>query len=517
VGAARRVAGGARHRRAPRAGAARGQGLRLSTLATPRARPAPAAARAPGRAAAPYAACSLASAAVGIAAVALFTRLLPPAGYGTYAVVAAAAMLGQTALFQWLQTSVLRLVPATAPGGLVALDGAVRRGSRAAAGAAVLVALVVLAALPRREAPTVALGLLVLLARGRVGIAQNWNRALGRPWRYAAVEALNGPGMLLLAVAALRVRPGDVRAVLLAAAGAAAVSALLVPSGPPQAAPDRAAAPARVAELWSYGMPLSLVSLASCVLAASDRLLVAGLLGPAAAGAYAVASVVADRSIGVLLMAVAVATKPMVFAAWERGGAPAAHGLLARVAAWLMALGSPASALLVFAPRPVAGLLAGPGLAPGAAAVLPWVGAGALLSALVALHFGLAFQVARRTPAMVAAIAPAAVLNLAANLVLLPRYGVMAAAWTTLGGYALALAATLLLGRRHFAVPFPWPDAARTLLACVPLAVVARGAPAAGGLAPAAWLAAAGAAYLLAALVLDVAGVRRWTLAALTR
>ncbi|HEX8391154.1 MAG TPA: polysaccharide biosynthesis C-terminal domain-containing protein, partial [Longimicrobium sp.] len=305
----------------------------------------------------------------------------------------------------------------------------------------------------------------------------------------------------------LALRPGDARVPLLAMAAAALASLALAPRVPraPAAAPG---APVRVAELWAYGMPMSVAALASYVLAASDRLIVATLLGPAAAGAYAVASVIADRSIGVLLTSVASATKPMVFAAWERGGAGEARALLERVAGWMMALAFPAATLLVCAPAAVARVLAGPALAPTAARVLPWAGAGALVSGLLALHFGLAFQITRRTRQMVLAIAPAAALNVAANLVLIPRYGVMAAAWTTLGGWMVALAAALWLGRRHFVVPFPLRHAARAAAACVPMALFARSmAPhTVGG--TAALLAGAGAVYAAAALALNVAGAR---------
>ncbi|HET7464270.1 MAG TPA: lipopolysaccharide biosynthesis protein [Longimicrobium sp.] len=464
--------------------------------------------------------CNLVSAGVGIAGVMLLSRLLPPAEYGVYAVTLSSATLAQMGLFLWLQTSVLRFAPA-APGadGLARLRAAVGRGYLAAAAAALFAGVaLVLAGAPRARGAAAA-GVLLLLTRGWVGIVQNWNRATGRAWRFAAIEAVNGVGMLSLAVAGLAARPGDALVPLLAVSAAALASLAVAPRVPgatPLAAPP-AAPGVGVGALWAYGMPLSLSAVALYVLAASDRLVVAALLGPAAAGAYAVGSVIADRSIGVVLTAVAAATKPMVFAAYERSGPEGARALLERVAGWMMALGFPAATLLVCAPGVVAGVLAGPALAPVAARVLPWVGAGALLAALLGLHFALAFQITRRTGDMVRAVAPAAALNLGANLVLLPRYGVIAAAWTTLGGYAVALATAVWLGRRHFAVPFPARHAARAAAACVPMALfVARVPPAAAGGA-AGVLAGAAALYACAALALDAGGVRAAVRGALTR
>ncbi|HET7231801.1 MAG TPA: lipopolysaccharide biosynthesis protein [Longimicrobium sp.] len=472
----------------------------------------------PGATALPYALCNLLSALLGMASVVVFTRLLPPAGYGTYAVTLSAAALGQTGLFLWLQSSVLRFAPAAANAdGLAWLRAAVGRGYLAASAAALAVWAVLAAFAVPGSRGAAAAGVLVLLTRSWVGIVQNWNRATGRAWRFAAIEAVNGVGMLALAVAGLALRPGDARVPLLAMAAAALASLALAPRVPRADRPSNPGRAVRVAELWAYGMPLSVAALASYVLAASDRLIVAALLGPAAAGAYAVAAVIADRSITVLLTSVAAATKPMVFAEYERGGAEGARALLGRVAGWMMALGFPAATLLMCAPGAVAGVLAGAEMAPQAARVLPWVGAGALLSGFLALHFGLAFQIARRTRTLVLAVAPAAALNVGANLLLLPRYGVIAAAWTTLGGYVVALATALWLGRRHFVVPFPAGHAARTLAACVPLALLARAVPPHGGMMAVALLAGAGAVYACAALALDVAGARTAALAALRR
>ena len=74
-------------------------------------------------------------------------------------------------------------------------------------------------------------------------------------------------------------------------------------------------------DMWRYGAPLMLVSLAFVILAASDRLLITGILGPAAAGEYSAAFGVASRALGVLLLPIALATKPQVFIAFKRRGA----------------------------------------------------------------------------------------------------------------------------------------------------------------------------------------------------
>lgn len=469
--------------------------------------------RVPARVVAIYGMTNIVSAALGVALLAVLTRLLSPAGYGVYAVVGSAVAVGQTTGFHWLQTAVLRYRsgPLDAAG-RARLGASARLGYLRAAAVAALVwvAAALLGARVVRVGPGVALAaLLLLLARAWLGVVQGWNRASERPWRFVTVEAASGLGTLAIATLGLRARPGDPLVPLLAAAGAALLAAVLSPELV-RPVPGVAPAPApRVAELWAYGAPLSVVALASIVLAVSDRLLLAAMHGAAAAGAYAASAAVAERAVGLPLTAIALATKPLVFGASARHGAESAGTLLAHIAAWLMAAGFPVTTLLVAAPEPVASLLVGGGMAPDAAAALPWLASGALLAAFTSVYFALAFQVTRRTTGMVVALVPAAVLNVAANLLLLPRYGAIAAAWTTFGSQAVAAALALGLGRRLFRVPLPARDAARTALACVPLALVVRAGRGSTGGSAVVLLAAAAAVYLLSAFALDVGGVRR--------
>ena len=318
-------------------------------------------------------------------------------------------------------------------------------------------------------------GLALLVLRGWLSLVQAWNRAEGRPWAFFILEAVQAFGALILAVAALAFAPGAPEAAVWAAAAACALAAALSPAL--LLAPIRTdCTSALLRDLFSYGAPLALVFFAGAALAVSDRLIVAVHLGAAAAGAYAVAFSIADRAINLVVLPVPVATKPELFAAWERGGEAAARPVLERTARWLIVLGFPAATILAFAPEPIARFLAGGGLAEDAARMIPWLAVGSLLSALLAHHFSTAFQLTRRTHWMLAAIGVPAVLNIAANLVLVPRYGIAAAGWTTVGGYALAVALAIAIGRRQVRVPFPLRTAGFTLLACVPLAALLRAA-----------------------------------------
>lgn len=89
------------------------------------------------------------------------------------------------------------------------------------------------------------------------------------------------------------------------------------------------------------------------ILAASDRLLIASLIGPAAAGAYSAASSIAERAISLLLLPIAFAIKPQIFIEYNRGGAEPLRRLMKRQSGWLMAAGLPIATLLRIRWRPL--------------------------------------------------------------------------------------------------------------------------------------------------------------------
>lgn len=250
------------------------------------------------------------------------------------------------------------------------------------------------------------------------------------------------------------------------------------------------------------------------ILAASDRLLIASLIGPAAAGAYSAASSIAERAISLLLLPIAFAIKPQIFIEYNRGGAEPLRRLMKRQSGWLMAAGLPIATLLVCAPDTLASIVVGAQLADMTAEVLPWTGIAALLSCFMSLHFGLAFQIASRTKGMFFAVAPAVALNVVANILLLPVFGVVAAGWSTVAGYSIALLLTIRFGNRHLRVPLSVSDMLRTAAACTLLAAFLQLEFSHSMVGVVSMLGGAALVYVAAALAFNAAGSRvillRW-------
>jgi O-antigen/teichoic acid export membrane protein len=102
-----------------------------------------------------------------------------------------------------------------------------------------------------------------------------------------------------------------------------------------------------------------------------------------------------------------------------------------------------------------------------------------------------------------------AVANIALNLVLIPRFGVIGAAWATAGSYGFGALASFVLARRTGQLPVPWEALAKCGLATAAMAAAVVLTPVSGGVVELFTKAAVGAVvYGLIAWGVDAAGVR---------
>jgi O-antigen/teichoic acid export membrane protein len=245
------------------------------------------------------------------------------------------------------------------------------------------------------------------------------------------------------------------------------------------------------------------------ILATSDRLLVQHYLDSAAVGVYSVPYSMADRTLNSLFMGVTLAAFPLTMVKMEREGPEAARRQLYQTGSLLLAVALPACAGFIAANDCIAHVLFGPQFRDPAAKIMPWIVGASLLGGLQKHFFDHAFHVARRSDMFLWSMSPAVVLNIGMNVVLLPRIGVMAAAYSTLAGYAVSLAGSIVVGRRVFRIDFPFRPAARIVAATGLMVLVLKAfrfPPNLWGLI--ALVSLGTVAYGLAAIVLDAAGIR---------
>ena len=415
---------------------------------------------------------------VGLVAVGIYTRLVPPEEFGLFVLALSVVSFGNRTLFQWLRVAVVRFAPKHADprSALVATAGVafialVVLGTAVGAGV-----WTVLAGHP--VGSLVPVGVAGLCALGWFELCLEFLRARGQAVSYAAASVLRA--VLTLGLSwFLAVRGHGSQGLLLGVAAGWVVAPLpfirrIRPRGR-TAPPD----PRLLRGLFRYGAPLTLAFLLDGVVIASDRLLVGWLRGVDAAGLYGVAADLTMNALLMLMQPVHLAAMPLIVHALEARGERAARDELLDNLRVLLALGLPAAVGLAMLAGNVAHVVLGAEYRVAAVALLPLVAAATLLSGLRAYYVDLSFQLGQRTEMLIRVAAAAATIMVAANLILIPRLGAVGAAWSAVGTHGVALALSWRLSRRVFPLPLPGFDVLRiggpTLVMTVPLWGLAAG------------------------------------------
>lgn len=258
-----------------------------------------------------------------------------------------------------------------------------------------------------------------------------------------------------------------------------------------------------------FGLPLLPHTLAGWVLNVSDRWLLGLLLGLAVADALAAVGVYSlgyqlGYAVGLAAISFNAAWLPFLY---RVGDGPSGTAVLRESTTLVVAgFAALAAAVAILAPDLVA-LIAPPEWSPAADVTVVVAFSSAVSAA--GLMFASGLYLARATRIMPVLTLAAAALNLACNVILIPRIGIMGAAWATLAAYAALAVTTAIAAERRHPVGIDLPRlgavAAVTIGATLLSRVEMAGAPLPG----LAWHVAALAGVLLATVVIARAPLGR--------
>ena len=457
---------------------------------------------------------------VGFLAIVLFTRLLSPEDFGRYALAFSVMTLAHVAVFSWLEAAMARFWAAQAPG--AATQGhfaSLYRTAFALSAGFLAVTALSMWIWPGDGLFRIALaaGLAGVPARSLVKLGQERFRAAGEVGKAAGLDIAVTIGGLVIGVGFALAGWGGAAPLL--GIGLAPLAALpFVLPGELRQARGGGFEPARVRGYALYGYPIAASLALTVVLSSTDRFLLAAFLDEAAVGAYHAGYSIANRTLDVLFLWLGSAGQPALIMALERGGAERLQAAAREQLSTFLLIGLPAAAGVALVARPLAEVLIGEELRVAAAGITPWIALSALLYGLTAYYFGQAFTLGKKTRLLLIAMAIPAGLNVVLNLILVPRYGLMGAAWATAASFALGLLATQVIGRRVLPLPIPWDSLIRCGVATGAMALVVARLPAIGGFAELMLDATVGGiVYAVVALTLNAAGVRDVAMRLLTR
>jgi Membrane protein involved in the export of O-antigen and teichoic acid len=197
-------------------------------------------------------------------------------------------------------------------------------------------------------------------------------------------------------------------------------------------------------DLLAYGLPLVPVSLAYWIFVSSDRVVLGKLSSLEQVGLYTVASNLAG-ALSVLQAALAMAWSPHALRLFERSPeeASAMYGRMLNYV--LLGFGIVAVGLSAFAHELVV-MMATPAFLAASLAIAP-LALGIVAQATTQVT-ALGISLRKKTGYLALYAWLAALLNLGLNLLLIPRWGMVAAAWTTAAAYVLLTLAYFATSQR---------------------------------------------------------------------
>lgn len=393
------------------------------------------------------------------ASLVVFTHLLSPAEYGVYALVLTSVALLKVGCFGWLDLSLTRLYMAAFddPRSLLCTVLSLFLAIAAATGC---LGLLVVAAWPDPASVSVVLiAIPALWAHAWFELNLKFYQSKLLPARYGFMLATRSVVTLVLGYWLVRQGAGyyGPLAGFLAGSLLAGLSAF--------AADWRSIRPrlerSHVMALAEFGAPLTLVAGLAILTEAAEKFMILQFLGRASLGAFSAAHELTSQSLLLLMMSVNLAGGPLVMRAYETGGDRAADGQIRHNGSMLLAIALPATLGIALLSHNLAYTLLGAAFREDAAALLPWIACAALLTGMRSYFFNLAFQVKKKLKPMMLNSAVSTVATMIFGLLLIPRFGVLGAAWSVLAASAIALTVSICFGRRHMPMNLDWKQVSR--------------------------------------------------------
>ncbi len=220
-------------------------------------------------------------------------------------------------------------------------------------------------------------------------------------------------------------------------------------------------------EFATFGFPGLAATLGTWILMFSDRYFIEFFGGHIDVGLYSMAYTIADRSIGLLVSSMIMATGPILTNTWESDRRAETPFLLAQLTRFAVIVLVPMVAVISMLSKRILVILATQEYSE-AFLVIPWVSMGAALYGLSLLAYT-GLNLAKKMNRMAFNYLFAGLINVVLNVLFIPAFGYVAAAVTTTVSYLLLLIFNAKTSSVYVHWSFPWKTFARSLFSALPL------------------------------------------------
>lgn len=401
--------------------------------------------------------------AINVIALAAYTRLLTPEGYGHYAIALSITVFIYSTLFQWINLSLSRFFP-TLSNTTYFLRSIILIFFCLVVFTAI-VSMVIIAAIPDYELRIfIVICTIFLWAYAWFELTLELVRCRLSPLRYGIISIIKALLTLCISLAlviygtqACSILLGNIIAILI-------VSCLFFWKDWENLWKEQKNT-AIIKELIYYGIPLIPTTSLTVVVMSTDRLLLGWFLGSREAGLYSTSYDLTASTMILLLMAVSLAGYPFLTRTLEHEDSRKTYIQLNNYLHLLLAIGVPTAAGFALLAGNISSAMLGQEFVATATELIPWISLIGLITGLKTYYFDLSFQLGKNTKKLIWVSFFQAAISIGLNLLLIPYYGKMSLVYAGLAASTIGCGTSFLLGRKVFFMPFFSWESIKILLA----------------------------------------------------
>ena len=412
----------------------------------------------------------------GIITVPIITHLFRPELYGAYALVLANVAVLNSATLTGIGSSLLRFLPEyeNDPEGERKLLSTLFTTAMAICVGVSVVGLVVLFLLSPHYRPhytqLMMVGLLLYCGNGIFNLVAQMLRSARKPGLFSTIQLVSGYGGLAFGLMLVLVFKVGIQGLLIGSVVAALLGAGL---GWRAAMGGRTIrfsgfSPEVLKHVLWFAFFVSIGNAAFWLLSYSDRWLIQRFQGTDAVGLYSIGYDLTGRTTMLFVSTFGLALQPLSISTWEASGREATERFLAASTRMYLLIMLPATVGLSVLAKPLVGALAAPAYARGAD-VVPFIAVALFLFGLLDIA-GRGLTLNKRPDLEARNFLFAGLANVGLNLMLIPRFGIVGAAFSSLMGYLVLFALHVRSVRSFVTWHFPWASFARIGIACALMA-----------------------------------------------
>ncbi len=232
----------------------------------------------------------------------------------------------------------------------------------------------------------------------------------------------------------------------------------------------------KVKTYFNYGLPIGISLVLTYALNTADSYMIASIIDIPTQGKYIAGYNLANRSLDIIFIWVAMAVTPMAITALEKESARVSQNIMKDFGTTLLWLTMPAATGIALVSKD-AGFILGEDIREQALTVMPLIAFAGLINGFMNFYVQRAFMLSGKTGDFVWAMVPPVILNIGLNFILIPKFGMMGAVWATVICYACACTFAIILARKHYPLPLPFKAYLEIAAACLFMAICVHLAP----------------------------------------